>query len=105
MSLRYFFYLYFLHLQCEQHFVTVGIKDGAFSLQHCMFYGKSLYSSGEIKTKNNLRQFEEEYDHEQVRQTPNAQCKTLCNSLRETKLHGLFCLHKPTNLCLKHVCP
>lgn len=19
--------------------------------------------------------------------------------------HGLFCLHKPTNLCLKHVCP
>lgn len=24
---------------------------------------------------------------------------------KESKLHGLFCLHKPTNLCLKHVCP
>lgn len=90
-----FFLFIFPALQCEQHFVTVGINVGAFSLQRCMFYGKSLYSSGEIKTKNNLHQFEEEHDHEQVRQTPNAQCKTLCDSLRKQNYTGCFAYISP----------
>lgn len=90
-----YFLLIFPALQCEQHFVAVGVNDGAFSSQHCMFYGKSLYSSGEIKSKNNLHQFAEEYDREQVRQTPNAQCKTLCDSLRKQNYTGCFAYISP----------